>query len=422
MKQTQKFLLIVIIVGFLSGLVGGVVTNEYVVSYLFSRFKGTEALEPVVKRVVEERTYVEESSTIDAIKKVSSSVVSIVATKDLKIYRSQGFPFQDPFSQEFFGFPFEQQIPEKQGKPEIKKQKIGGGSGFVVTADGLVITNAHVVSDGGAEYSAILSDGSEFPVEVLSADMLNDVAFVKIQKDKGKTGAKKVSTFKPVEFGDSDSLQVGQKVLAIGYALGEFENTVTAGIVSAKGRNIRASDGRSYQEDLFGLIQVDAPINFGNSGGPLVNLEGQVVGLNAAVASGQGIGFAIPINDVKPILESLQKYGKIVRPWLGVRHIILTKENAKELQIGVDQGALLVGDEGKGEFAVIPGSPADKAGLRIKDVILQVDGKDVTEEDTLPRLLRKYRPGEKVKLKVWRSGKTFDIVATLGEAPESLKK
>ena len=195
--------------------------------------------------------------------------------------------------------------------------------------------------------------------------------------------------------------------------------TVTAGIISAMGRHITASDGAGQAETLSGLLQTDAAINPGNSGGPLVNMKGQVIGVNVAIAaSANNIGFAIPFNDVKPIIESVQKHGKIVRPLLGVRYQILTDEKAKELQLqGVSDGALLVGDEGTGEFAVIPGGPADKAGLKKGDVVLEVDGKKITQDFGLQQAIRNKQPGDKIALKVWVSGKVVDKNLTLGDTP-----
>jgi len=170
-------------------------------------------------------------------------------------------------------------------------------------------------------------------------------------------------------------------------------------------------------ESLLNLIQTDAAINPGNSGGPLVNLDGEVIGINTAIAAGaQGIGFAIPINDVKSIIESVKTFGKIIRPYLGVRFMMLDEAKAKELQIDVEGGALLTGDEANGEFAVVPGSPADKAGLEIKDVILEVNGEKVTLEKPLHLIISKFKPSDKITLKIWRSGEEMEVQVTLAEA------
>ena len=419
---TVKFLILAIIGGYIGG--------------TFSDGRVDTQKPPENIKTVEQKTYVEESQSVGAIKKVAPAVVSIVATQDLKIYRNQPFPFFFGDDEDFFGnfpgfqFQFPQKnpkksVPEKEGKDfDIQRRKIGGGTGFIITADGMVITNRHVVSNEKVEYTIITNDGTEYDADVVSLDSLNDIAVMQmLKKDervKDKAARSKLKDLPVIEFGNSSFLEVGQKVLAIGYALGQYENTVTAGIISGKGREITAADGRGRKaETLSGLLQTDAAINPGNSGGPLINLSGQVIGVNVAIdATGSNIGFAIPINEVKPVVESIKKYGRIIRATLGVRHIILNKERAKELKIGVDHGALLVGDEAKGEFAVIPGSPADKAGLKIKDVILSVDGKDVTIDNTLQNVVRNRKPGDEITLKVWRGGQTLTIKVKLDEAKD----
>lgn len=365
----------------------------------------------VVKENVIEKTYIEESSIIDTVKKISPSVVSVVITKDLDVYHQMN-PFfnpflNDPFLEEFFG-----QRPGIQAPEHLGKQKVGGGTGFIITKDGLILTNKHVVSDEEAQYTVILADGKELPAEVLGRDMLNDLAVLQIKAPEDQP-----LNLQVVSFGDSENLQVGQKVVAIGNALAEFQNTVTSGVISAFGRQIEASDGRGEASSLSGLIQTDAAINPGNSGGPLVNLNGEVIGVNTAIASGaSGIGFAIPINDVKSIIDSVAKYGRIVRPYIGVRYLMLDAEKGKELEIDLDHGALLVGDESKGLFAVIPGSPGEKAGLEIKDVILSVNGESLKTDQDLRSVIAKYQVDDELELEVWRSGKVMKVMLKLEEA------
>lgn len=362
-----------------------------------------------------DKTYVEESSIIDTVKKVSPAVVSIVISKDLPLYQNRAFTFdQNFFNDPFSNMPFQFQVPktDQNGKVETQRQKVGGGSGFIVSEDGLVVTNKHVVDDPEASYSVILSDGRTFKVANISADQINDLAVLKLATDDGK----KISNLPTVKLGDSSAIQVGQRVVAFGNALAEYDNTVTTGIISAKGRSLTAG-AMQTTENLLNLIQTDASINPGNSGGPLVDLNGEVIGINTAIAAGaEGIGFAIPSNDVKSVIESVQKNGKIVRPYLGVRYLLLDEAKAKELQIDVKGGALLTGDEANGEFAVIPGSPADKAGLRMKDVILSVDGQTVTADSPLQVLIGQKNPGDTVTLHVWRSGKEMDVKVTLEES------
>lgn len=411
----RKILAYALVIAVLSGVVGGSVGYKLASRSLMA------SVQPL-KNVTEQRTYLEESDYISAIQKVSPAVVSIIQTKDVPVYYQQPYPFfqGDPFFEQFFGQQFQLQPKQQQQQkqPETQHRKIGGGSGFIVTSDGLVVTNRHVVNDPKADYTVILSDGREFKGEVIGKDTLNDLAVIQI---KTKEGGQKVSSLPVLEFGDSDTLKVGQRVLAVGNALGEYQNTVTAGIISATGRHITASDGAGQAESLSGLLQTDAAINPGNSGGPLVNMKGQVIGVNVAIAaSANNIGFAIPFNDVRPVIESVQKHGKIIRPFIGVRYQILTDDKAKELQLqGVTDGALLVGDEGKGEFAVIPGGPGDKAGLKKGDVILEVDGKKITQDYSLQHSIRNRNPGDKVTLKVWISGKIVEKTLTLGDAPSS---
>jgi serine protease Do len=422
--MTKKNLTFLLTACFIVSLFGG---------FLGSRF-GAPSSENVSSMTnTSQKTYVEESSFTEAIEKVKPSVVSLILTKDLQVARQQVMPFgigpddsSDPF-QQFFGFPFgnqnfqfrhvqPQQQQKNTQKPETKKQRIGGGSGFIVTEDGLVMTNRHVVDDDTADYTVVLNDGQEFPAKIVARDPLNDLAFVKIQKKGGKNLPK----LAPVVFGDSSALKVGQRVLAIGNALAEYQNTVTAGIISANGRRIVAGDGRGGSESLSGLLQTDAAINPGNSGGPLVNLAGQVIGVNVAIAaSANGIGFAIPSNDAKGVLESVQKEGKIVRPIIGVRYMMIHEDRAKELQLkGVTDGALLVGNEENGEFAVIPGGPGEKAGLKKGDVIIAVDGKKINEDFTLQDSIRSRRPGDTLRLTVWSSGSVVEKTLKLGQAED----
>lgn len=369
-------------------------------------------------KTVEKNTYIEESSMTEAVQRVSPSVISIVATKDLTTYYQSPFPFffNDPLLDDLLrrqGFIIPGQPNSGNGSKTERKQ-IGGGTGFIFTTDGLVLTNRHVVADKEADYTAVSYDGTEYTVEVVSIDTVLDIAFLRLN-DKG---GKPASNLPAVEFGDSDKLKIGQRVLAIGNAKAQYENTVTAGIISAVGREIVAGDSSGNSQKLEGLLQTDAAINPGNSGGPLINLLGQVVGINTAIdASASGIGFAIPIDDVKPLIKSIEEHGYIIRPRLGVRYRMLTEAIAKELSIPLEHGALLVGDSAKGEFAVLPGSPADKAGLEMGDVILQVNKEDVTINNTLQNLVKKYKVGDEISIKVWHKSKEKIVSVKLDEMP-----
>lgn len=428
-KDSLKNIAPIVIVSMISGLIGGVLAVKL-------QNNPGAFTQNLTTKVVEERHYVEESDTIAAIPKIVPAVLSIVATKDLQVFKQQPLdPFfffqQDPFFRQF-GFPVpEQQQPQQPQQPETKRQKIAGGTGFIIQNDGLALTNKHVVSDTGADYTALTKTGKEYDVEIISRDPLNDLSVIQLHEKVAdsknrKTGEKKDFGAKAKDLpiaplGDSSKLQVGQRVLAIGNARGEYENSVTAGIVSAIGRDIEASDQNGqFRQTLSGLIQTDAAINFGNSGGPLVNLAGEVIGVNTAIdTSAAGVGFAIPVNQLKPVLESVKKFGRIVRPVLGVQHMILTKEKAEELKLkDIEYGALVIGDRSKKDFGVIPGSPAEKVGLKIDDVILEVDSEKVTTENTLQSIVQRHSPGDTLKLKVWRGGSTFEVTVTLDERKE----
>ncbi len=296
--------------------------------------------------------------------------------------------------------------PRSFGASSLLEQ--GAGSGIIISADGYVLTNKHVIPDGTSKLSVVLADGTTYSdVSVVGRDPLNDIAFLKING---------VKNLPAVELGDSDAVQPGQQVVAIGNALGEFRNSVTSGIISGTGRPIQADDGSGSSEQLENLIQTDAAINPGNSGGPLVTLDGKVIGINTATSEqGQGIGFAIPINDTKSLVNSVLKQGKIVRPYLGVRYVTLDKSTADQLNLSVSQGAYVMGDSSNP--AVVSGSPADQAGLRSGDVITKVNGTDLTDTHTLASALAQTSPGDKVTLTIIRSGKTQDVNIILAPYP-----
>jgi S1-C subfamily serine protease len=229
-----------------------------------------------------------------------------------------------------------------------------------------------------------------------------------------------VGNFSYADLGDSSTLQVGQQVMAIGNALAEYENTTTAGIVSATGRKVVASDGFGQTSTLYGLIQTDAAINPGNSGGPLVNLAGEVIGINTAVdSSAQGIGFAIPINDVKSAIESWRETGEILRPILGVRYVMLVPARARALDLSMDHGALIIKDPDTKVSPIVAGGPAEKAGLKEWDVILSVEGEALSLDYPLQDAVLRYQVGDKIKMEVWRDGETFEVEVELTRAPTS---
>ncbi|MFW5888310.1 MAG: S1C family serine protease [Patescibacteria group bacterium] len=352
----------------------------------------------------------EQSTVVDTVKKVSPAVVSIVVTKDLpKIKRNPGM-FNDPFFREFFGEEYERFFEYPESGEGGEEMEVGGGSGFIVSADGYVATNKHVVADEDANYTVVLNDEEEYKAEVLARDTTTDLAILKIE-------AKDLPF---IDLGDSSSLQVGQKVIAIGNALGEFSDTVSTGVVSGLSRSITAGGVGTASEKLTGLIQTDASINPGNSGGPLLNIDGQVIGINTAMAQGaENIGFAIPINEVKDIIQDVKEHGRIIRPWLGVRYVILDEQMAEVNELPVNKGALIMRGDTRRELAVIPGSPAAKAGLRAYDIILKVEDKEISKDHTLAEAINEYEPGDKITMTVWQDGEENEVEVELEERGKS---
>jgi serine protease Do len=290
------------------------------------------------------------------------------------------------------------------------------GTGIILSSDGYIVTNRHVIPSGTQQVTVTLSDGTELErVEVVgrtgSSDPL-DIAFLKVNDTEGVT-------LTAAALGDSSQVQVGDKVVAIGNALGQFQNTVTDGIISGYGRDIQAGDQSGGNvETLQNLFQTDAAINQGNSGGPLLNIEGEVIGINTAVAGdgAQGIGFAIPINDVKGLINSVLREGKLIRPYLGVRYITLTDDYAAEYDLPVKRGAYIL-PSNSGQASIIPGSPADKAGVREEDIITKVDGTAIDDRNNLTSLIGQKSVGDTVSLTIVREGKETSVDVTLQAAP-----
>ena len=338
----------------------------------------------------------EQRSTVEIVKKACPAVITIVISKDLP--KIEGF-YMLPFGSQNFVVP-------KIEKNRKQKTRIGGGSGFIASSDGLVITSQHVVGDPQAEYTIILEPEKTYQAKVLARDPINDIAVLKIQ----------ATNLPFLELGDSDKLELGQSVIAIGNALGEFHDTVSTGVISGLSRNITAfNDVARQAESLRGLIQTDAAINPGNSGGPLVDKKGKVIGINTAmVAMAQNIGFAIPINYAKKDLEEVKKYGRIKRPFLGVRYILLSKEISEKNKLPVDYGAFIV-RETLGESALVKGSAADKAGIKEFDIILECQSEKITADNPLSSILQKYDIGKEVELKILREGKEITLKAKLEE-------
>jgi serine protease Do len=298
-----------------------------------------------------------------------------------------------------------------------QRQTEAAGTGFIISSSGLIVTNRHVVPSGTTSVSVTLSDGTRYDnVQVVgrTADTSSqDIAFLKIGDLNGKT-------LVPVTLGDSSKVQIGDRVVAIGNALGQFQNTVTSGIISGYGRDVTAGDqsGTQASENLTDLFQTDAAINEGNSGGPLVDINGEVIGINTAVASGaQNIGFAQPIDDLKGLISSVLDNGQLKQPYLGVRYVSLTNDLAKEFNLKVTRGAYITSSDN--QPAIVDGSPAAKAGLKDKDVITKVNGFNIDDKTSLTSALSKFKVGDQVTLTIVRSGKTMTVKVTLGNSPTS---
>jgi len=322
-----------------------------------------------------------EEAIIETVASASPSVVSIVISKNLPVYEL-----------EFIG---------------IKYQEVGSGSGFIVSEDGLIVTNKHVVSDKKADYTVFTQDGKKYAAKVVALDPVQDLAIIKVESDV---------KFPAITLGDSNGIKIGQGAIAIGNALGEFSNTVSVGVVSGLGRTVSASSQTgSFSETLENIIQTDAAINAGNSGGPLLNLRGEVIGVNTAMAQGaQSIGFAIPINIAKKDINQILANNKITYAFLGVRYVLVDEVIKEKYGLSVDYGALVLrGDNG--EAAITKGSAAEKAGIKEKDVILELNGRRVSKANSMAGMIQQHSPGDTVTVKILRSGEEITLEAVLGE-------
>jgi S1-C subfamily serine protease len=349
----------------------------------------------------------EEERRIATVERTAPAVVSVVVTKDVPVFEQYySNPFGDSFFNDFFG-DFNFGMPQLRQKG-TERQEVGAGTGFIVSADGLIVTNKHVVLDEEAEYTVITSDGEQHDAEVLGRDPANDLAVLRITPEDG-------AIFPHISFATEEP-RVGQSVIAIGYALGEFSNTVSTGIVSGLARDITAGDSRGNSERLYDVIQTDAAINPGNSGGPLLNLAGRAIGVNVAVERGaQGIGFALPISDVRRVVDSVIETGKISRPFLGVRYIMINPDVAQANQLPYEYGALVVRGERQIDLAVTPGSPADLAGIVENDIILEINGQQLTADQPLAHVVRNLQAGSSITMKIFHKGEEKELQVELAE-------
>lgn len=390
--RTPNIAQVVLISSFLTLLIAGgilFIARESLVNYLAREIVAVNQELPITPTAVRE-------PVVEVVEKVNPAVVSVIVTKDVPVYERYYEPY-GPWG--MFSIP-------RLRENGTEEQEIGGGSGFIVSNDGLIVTNNHVVSDGNARYSVVLSGGKIYTVDVLDADAELDIAILKINQP-----IEQALTI--LEFGDSSTLELGQTVIAIGNALAEFQNSVSVGVVSGLSRSIVASDYQGRSEQLDQVIQTDAAINPGNSGGPLLNLDGEVVGVNVATSRGaDNIGFALPASVVKQVVESVKVHGEIVRPFLGVRYAMITE---KREDFGVEYGALILKGQLENEPAVAPGSPAEKAGLKENDIILAIDGEELRDRD-LATVLRTKSVGQTITLTVRSGDEEKTVTVTLEKA------
>lgn len=407
------FLIFSVVTSSVFGFLGGAVFSSYFYPEIREFLNKADIELPFVGQPTQEtreaRDFTaisQEEAIVKAVKEVSPSVVSIIVTKDIPIFEKY---YMNPF-EDFFGSPFEFGIPQYRQKGTEKKE-MGGGTGFIVSKEGLVLTNKHVVAEEEADFTVLTNEGKRFPAEILAVDPVQDLAVLKINAKE---------EFPVVRLGDSENLQIGQTVIAIGNVLGEFRNSVSVGVVSGLGRTITASGGGSF-ETLEDVIQTDAAINSGNSGGPLLNSKGEVIGINTAKSfEAENLGFAIPINKAKKDIEQVKELGKIVYPFLGIYYTLITQDLKEQYGLPVDYGAWVGRDRlgRKTEGAIFPDSAADKAGLKEDDIILKFNGEKVTLENTLAKLIMKQDPGDKVSLLVLRNGSELTITVVLGGKSE----
>ena len=389
MRPIKKIFVIgAVLLVIVGSVLGGAVSDRLFGYSLLDRFFPRQNFR-VGSDMTNQKILTEESVVIEVAERVSPSVVTIGITRTQQVIDFfEVDPFGSPFG--FFGQP--------QGREETIEQDIA--SGFVIDREGLVVTNRHVVEGTQGGYKVITSDNQEYEVKKIYRDPINDLAILQIDPPAGG--------LKPVELGDSGNLRVGQFVVAIGTALGEFRHTVTTGVISGLGRGITAgSPFESYAEQLDNVIQTDAAINPGNSGGPLLNSAGQVIGVNVAVAAaGENIGFALPINVVKEAIDNFNQTGRFSRPFLGVRHRMIGRDLA--IMVEVPQGAYIV--------EVVPDSAADRAGIKQGDIIVEFDGRKLSDENGLAEIVNQKKVGDRVNVKVWRSGEEVSLTVTLEES------
>jgi serine protease Do len=383
------------------GAITGVVILLLLMGNFGIQFRANKSISDAVieSRIIE--LIEEESATIAVVERVTPAVVSIIVKKSREdLLNSDSAYYYSPFfiSNEFT----DEEVSELV--------EVSSGTGFFVTEDGYLLTNRHVVDSENASFFVMTSDDQELSAELIGVDPFKDIAVLKVEGEG----------FSTVTLADSDNIRIGQTVIAIGNTLSEFRNTVTKGVVSGINRRVIAGSS-IHSEVIEKAIQTDAAINPGNSGGPLINLLGEVIGINTAVSyQGESIAFAIPINEAKRAIADVQNHGRIVRPWLGVRYVLVVTEDLGNVDIDFDVGALVVAGDQPGDVAVFEGSPADESGIQEGDVILAVNGAYLTQDLALAESLSLYHPGDEVTLTILREENLIEILVILDEYSNTL--
>lgn len=408
-NQLVSVVLISVLLSMFTGFFAGGISYSYISNMKDSDKASNEKVDLVRDLNLTE----EQSELVNVIDKVNPSVVSITISKDISVGNMQRISPFDFFFGPGTGIQIPNQPQNENTESPTEKREVGGGSGFVVTSDGFIMTNKHVVSEKDATYTVVFPDGEKLEAKVIDIHPTQDLAIIKIEKDN----------LTPLEFGDSSQIKVGQTAIAIGNSLNQFENTVSKGIVSGLSRTIVASDQSGMNmEQLSNIIQTDAAINQGNSGGPLLDLDGKVIGVNVAVAANaQGIGFALPSNLAAKMTSDVSQFGKTRVPFIGVSYTMVNQDNIKSDNLGVDYGAYIINNNQDGTSPIVKDSPAEKIGLKEKDVILSINGNKLTNKNTLVDEILKYDIGEEVTLKVWRENKELEFKLNLIERPSELK-
>lgn len=408
---TRQLVLFAVVLSFITSVIGTILAlgvlgpvfgfgEDNIAPFVFNRPK-------ILQQIIgtEKKTLSHEELVIKAVQDSSPAVVSIVASKDVPVVEKYYVdPFNDPFFQQFFGNGGSGvQVPQYRQKGTERKE-VSSGSGFIVSPDGMIVTNKHVVSDTEAAYTVLLNDGSKKPAKILARDPIHDLAILKIEAAK----------LPVVRLGNSSTVTIGQTAIVIGNALGEFRNTVSVGVISGLHRSVVADGSSSGPESLEQLIQTDAAINPGNSGGALVDVNGNLLGINSAIYSPNGgslgIGFAVPANIAKRTMEQIIQSGSVTRGWIGTGVQELTPELAESFRTGNTEGVLVT--------EVIRNSPAEQAGIKTGDIVMAIDDKAINGWSNMLETVSNITPGKVITVKLMRNGAVVSLPVKVGKRPK----